>query len=70
MTRCRYKSILSQVILSRSSLIKEVLKPERRACASGVYLGAGPNDERRVMLVVMGVDLNGDKDCKEESCVR
>jgi len=29
--------------------------------ADGVYLGAGPNDERRVMLVVMGVDLNGDK---------
>ena len=24
-------------------------------------LGAGPADERRVMLVVMGVDLNGDK---------
>ena len=29
--------------------------------ADGVYLGAGPADERRVMLVVMGVDLNGDK---------
>jgi len=29
--------------------------------ADGVYLGAGSNDERRVMLVVMGVDLNGDK---------
>jgi len=29
--------------------------------ADGVYLGAGPSDERRVMLVVMGVDLNGDK---------
>lgn len=31
------------------------------AWADGVYLGAGPADERRVMLVVMGVDLNGDK---------
>ncbi len=29
--------------------------------ADGVYLGAGPGDERRVMLVVIGVDLNGDK---------
>ena len=29
--------------------------------ADGVYLGAGPADERRVMLVVMGVDINGDK---------
>ncbi len=29
--------------------------------ADGVYLGAGPADERRVMLVVMGVDLNGGK---------
>jgi len=29
--------------------------------ADGVYLGAGPSDERRVMLVVIGVDVNGDK---------
>lgn len=29
--------------------------------ADGVYLGAGPGDERRAMLVVMGVDVNGDK---------
>lgn len=29
--------------------------------ADGVYLGAGPSDERRVMLVVIGVDRNGDK---------
>jgi putative transposase len=29
--------------------------------ADGVYLGAGPGDERRVMLVVIGVDRNGDK---------
>jgi transposase-like protein len=29
--------------------------------ADGVYLGAGPGDERRVMLVVMGVDINGHK---------
>ncbi len=29
--------------------------------ADGVYLGTGPADERRVMLVVIGVDLNGDK---------
>ena len=29
--------------------------------ADGVYLGAGPADERRVMLVVMGVNLNGHK---------
>jgi putative transposase len=29
--------------------------------ADGVYLGAGPAGERRVMLVVMGVDNNGDK---------
>ena len=29
--------------------------------ADGVYLGAGPDDERRVMLVVIGVDVNGDK---------
>jgi len=32
------------------------------AWADGVYLGAGPADERRVMLVVMGVNLNGDKE--------
>lgn len=30
--------------------------------ADGVYLGAGPSDERRVMLVVMGVNLNGHKE--------
>jgi len=29
--------------------------------ADGVYLGAGPEDERRVMLTVIGVDTNGDK---------
>ena len=29
--------------------------------ADGVYLGAGPAGERRVMLAVMGVDNNGDK---------
>lgn len=29
--------------------------------ADGVYLGAGPDDERRVMLVVIGVNVNGDK---------
>jgi len=29
--------------------------------ADGVYLGAGPHDERRVMLVVMGVNVKGDK---------
>jgi len=29
--------------------------------ADGVYLGTGPGDERRVMLVVIGVDRNGDK---------
>jgi putative transposase len=29
--------------------------------ADGVYLGAGPGDERRVMLVVIGVDRNGNK---------
>ena len=29
--------------------------------ADGVYLGAGPEDERRVMLVVIGVDINGHK---------
>jgi transposase-like protein len=27
--------------------------------ADGVYLGAGPTDERRVMLVVIGVDVKG-----------
>ncbi len=31
------------------------------AWADGVYLGAGPADERRAMLVVMGVDVNSDK---------
>jgi putative transposase len=29
--------------------------------ADGVYLGTGPEDERRVMLVVIGVDRKGDK---------
>jgi len=29
--------------------------------ADGIYLGAGPEDERRVMLTVIGVDTNGDK---------
>ncbi len=29
--------------------------------ADGVYLGAGPDDERRVFLVVLGADRNGDK---------
>ena len=30
--------------------------------ADGVYLDAGAEDQRRVMLAVIGVDLNGDKD--------
>ncbi len=30
--------------------------------ADGVYLDAGAEDERRVMLAVIGVDVNGDKD--------
>ena len=29
--------------------------------SDGIYLGAGPQDERRVMLVVIGVNTNGDK---------
>jgi putative transposase len=29
--------------------------------ADGVYLGAGPDDERRVFLVVLGADRKGDK---------
>ena len=29
--------------------------------ADGIYLGAGPEDERRVMLTVIGVDTNGNK---------
>jgi transposase-like protein len=29
--------------------------------ADGIYLGAGPQDDRRVMLTVIGVDTNGDK---------
>lgn len=30
--------------------------------ADGIYLDAGAEDERRVMLAVIGVDVNGDKD--------
>ena len=31
--------------------------------ADGIYLGAGPEDERRVMLTVIGVDTNGTRFC-------
>jgi putative transposase len=30
--------------------------------ADGIYLDAGAEDQRRVMLAVIGVDINGDKD--------
>ena len=30
--------------------------------ADGVYLDAGAEDERRVMLAIIGVNTNGDKD--------